>query len=116
MRNHIEWKKNQLAKDLSYLNDQVKSEFLKYEIWKSFSKTLANKVKSKQAEFKKKIRALENYLALTDNFEQYSRYKNVLEAIFEKIAEGVKFHTKYIWYDMSIAWQKVFLNLAKKRP
>ena len=115
MRNHIEWKKNQLAKDLSYLNDQVKSEFLKYEIWKSFSKTLANKVKSKQAEFKKKIRTLENYLALIDNFEQYSRYKNVLEAIFEKIA-GVKFHTKYIWYDMSIAWQKVFLNLAKKRP
>ena len=45
---------------------------------------------------KKKIRTLENYLALNDNSEQYSRYKNVLEAIFEKIAEGVKLRGKYI--------------------
>ena len=27
-------------------------------------------------------------LALNDNFEQYSRYKNELEALFEKIADS----------------------------
>ena len=32
MRNHIQLKKHQLAKKLSYLNDQVKVEFLNYQI------------------------------------------------------------------------------------
>ena len=64
---------------------------------KWFSKTLADKVKPKQAEFKKKIRTLENCVALNNNFEQYSRYENELEAVFEKIAEGLKSCSKYIW-------------------
>ena len=64
---------------------------------------MGKEVKSKQAEFKKKIGTLENDLALNENFQQHNRYKNGLEAIIEKIAEGVKIYSKYNWYEQSMA-------------
>ena len=71
---------------------------------------MAKEVKSKQAEFKKKIWTLENDLALHENFQQYSRYKNEVEAIIEKIAEGVKICSKYNWYEHSMAKNLQFFS------
>ena len=61
-------------------------EFLK--ILNIFFLKLSLEVKSKQPEHKKKIKTFGDNLALNNNFEQYSRHKNELEALFEKIADS----------------------------
>ena len=76
-------------------------------------------VKSKQAELEKKIRTLENGLALNDNFEQCSSYNlnllvvNELEAIFGKTAYCVMIlSTCCNWYEHG---KKVFKRFLKHR-
>ena len=85
----------------TYLTDQVKWEFLKYEIRKfaiNFSKKLAQNSRKLPRDLKTKIKNLEQNIINEDKFNEYKTAKDELENFYDNIATGVKIRSKCDWY------------------
>ena len=107
--------KQQLSE--SEQTDQIKWELLKYEILKfviTFSRRTSQNTKKSQCELEKKLKELESNLNSEANFNEYTKCKNDLELIYERIAEGVRIRSKCQWYEEGEKSTKFFLNLEKK--
>ena len=98
--------------------DQIKWELLKYEIRKFaiiFSRKISQNTKRNQSELEKKLKELlESNLNSEAKFNEYTKRKNYLELIYERIAEGAKFRSTCQWYEEGEKSTKFFLNLEKK--
>ena len=80
---------------------QIKCTLLKYEIRK-FAITYPKKISqnAKRSECKlEKLKELESNLNSEGNFNEYTKCKNDLELIYERIPEGVKIRAKCQWYE-----------------
>ena len=85
----------------TYLTDQVKWEFLKYEIRTfaiNFSKKLAQNSRKLQWELEIKIKNLEQNTINEGKFNEYKTAKDKLETFYNNIATGVKIRSKCDWY------------------
>ena len=97
-------------------DEELCSEYIKYEIRKFFIRLSNEKAKETRAE----IITLENKFK---NLEKkpdcifdcnYLDYKNKLEQICEERANGVKIRSKCEWYEFGEKSSKFFLNLEKQ--
>ena len=113
-----------IQEHLQYLNsstdfcDQVKWEYLKYEIRAftiNFSKRLSKTKKVEQIKLENEIKNLEQNLNSPEKLQQYDSCKVRLEEIYENIAEGIKVRSRCQWYEDGEKSTKFFLNLEKSR-
>ena len=96
-------------------DDQIRWEFLKYEVRKfsrRFSKTLAKELGEELQILQNKLKLYEHNLKCFEN-EDYLRCKVRLEEIYEIKANGVKIRNKCDWYEYGEKSSKFFLNLEK---
>ena len=96
-------------------DDQIRWEFLKYEVRKfsrRFSKTLAKELEEELQILQNKLKLYEHNLKCFEN-EDYLRCKVRLEEIYEIKANGVKIRNKCDWYEYGEKSSKFFLNLEK---
>ena len=97
-------------------NEQMKWDFLKYEIRKftrGFSKQYAKEQRQERENLEQKLNFFE---ANCQNFEEnydYLECKNKLNDIYEKKANGIKIRSKCNWYEFGEKSSKFFLNLEK---
>ena len=73
--------------------DQVKLEYLKYEIRAftiNFLKKISKTKKVEQIKLEKEIKNLEQNLNSPEKLQKYDSCKARLEEIYENIAEGIK--------------------------
>ena len=80
----------------------------------TYSKKASQSTKRSQCELEKKLKELESNLNSEANFNEYTKCKNDLQRIYERIAEGVKIRSKCQWYQEGEKSTKFFLNLEKK--
>ena len=114
MKEHISTCLNLLEKE-NILDDQVRWEYLKYELRKlsiKFSKAQAKKLKLERVLPEKKLKNLESNM---NNHEEYNDCKTQLEQIYKIKANGIKIRSKYEWYEHGEKSSKFFLNLEKSR-
>ena len=81
---------------------QLKWEFLKYEIRKftiHYTKGLAKEGKQKNSNLESKLKKLKISLDDANNFGKYNGIKNELDAIYDHIVEGIRFRSKWEWYE-----------------
>ena len=100
----------------SNFDDQVKWEFLKYEIRKFTIKYCKEKAKQKRArkeELENSLKTLEKNLDISENQILYQSYRAELEGIYSEIAEGIRVRSKCQWYEEGEKSTKFFLNLEK---
>ena len=96
-------------------DDQIRWEFLKYEVRKfsrRFSKTLAKELREELQILQNKSKLYEHNLKCFEN-EDYLRCKVRLEEIYEIKTNGVKIRNKWDWYEYGEKSSKFFLNLEK---
>ena len=99
------------------IDEQLRWEFLKYEIRKFsiiFSKNLAKIKKIETSSLESKLKLLET----TEKFDSNSEYiecKNKLEQIYSEKANGIRIRSKCDWYEYGEKSSKFFLNLEKSR-
>ena len=99
------------------IDEQLRWEFLKYEIRKFsiiFSKNLAKIKKIETSSLESKL----NLLETTEKFDSNSEYiecKNKLEQIYTEKANGIRIRSKCDWYEYGEKSSKFFLNLEKSR-
>ena len=99
------------------IDEQLRWEFLKYEIRKFsiiFSKNLAKIKKIETSSLESKLKLLET----TEKFDSNSEYiecKNKLEQIYTEKANGIRIRSKCDWYEYGEKSSKFFLNLEKSR-
>ena len=99
------------------VDEQLRWEFLKYEIRKFsiiFSKNLAKIKKIETSSLESKLKLLET----TEKFDSNSEYiecKNKLEQIYTEKANGIRIRSKCDWYEYGEKSSKFFLNLEKSR-
>ena len=98
------------------LDDQVKWEYLKYNIRKytiNFSKKLAKNTNKKIVDLETKLKHFEkDYENYVDHID-YKVCKQPLDAIYEEKAKGIKIRSKCNWYELDEKSTKYFLNLEK---
>ena len=114
MRNYIHLKINEMNHE-NINDDQIRWEFLKYEVRKfsrRFSKTLAKELGEELQILQNKLKLYEHNLKCFEN-EDYLRCKVRLEEIYEIKANGVKIRNKCDWYEYGEKSSKFFLNLEK---
>ena len=70
-------------------------------------KLLAERI---QCELEKKLKELELKLCVNG----FTKCKNDLELVYERIAEALKIGSKFQWYEEGEKSTKFFLNLKKK--
>ena len=83
-------------------NQQLKWEFLKYEIRKftiHYTKGLAKEKKQKISNLEIKLKKPEISLDDPNNLGKYNSIKNKLDAIYDHIAEGIRIRSKYDCYE-----------------
>ena len=94
-------------------------EFLKYKIRQftiNYSKEKASERKARRIALEKTVKRLEISLSTNSNetlLEEYYKYKNELESIYNFIAEGIILRSKASWYEHGEKSSKYFLNLEK---
>ena len=94
-------------------------EFLKYKIRQfmiNYSKQKASERKARRIALEKMVKRLEISLSANSNetlLEEYYKYKNELESIYNFIAEGIILCSKASWYEHGEKSSKYFLNLEK---
>ena len=99
------------------LDDQVKWEYLKYNIRKytiKFSKELAKNTNKTIDELEAKLKHYEKLENYVDNID-YKVCKQQLDEIYEKKEKGIKIRSKCNWYEHGEKPTKFFLNLEKHR-
>ena len=103
------------------LKDSVmRWEFLKYKIRQftiNYSKMKASERKAKGISLEKMVKRLEISLSTNSNeklLEEYYKYKNELESIYNFIAERIILCSKASWYEHGEKSSKYFLNLGKR--
>ena len=102
----------------TYLTDQAKWEFLKYEIRKlriNFSKKLAQNSRKLQRDLETKIKNLEQDIINEDKLNEYKTAKYEFENFYDSVATRVKICSKCNWYQYSKKSTKYFLNLEKQK-
>ena len=113
LKEHISTCLNLLEKE-KILDDQVRWEYLKYEVRKfsiKFSKAQAKKLRLERVLLeKKKLKNLESNM---NNHEDHSDCKTHLEQIYKIKADGIKIRSKCKWYEHREKSSKFFLNLEK---
>ena len=83
------------------LDDQVKWEYLKYNIRKytiKFSKELAKSTNKITTDLETKLKHFEKHENYVDNID-YQVCKQQLDEIYEKKAKGIKIRSKCNWYE-----------------
>ena len=114
VKEHISTCLNLLEKE-DILDDQVRWEYLKYEVRKfsiKFSEAQAKKLRFERVLLDKKLKNLESNM---NNHEEYHDCKTQLEQIYKIKANGVKIRSKCEWYEYGEKSSKFFLNLEKSR-
>ena len=100
------------------LDDQVKWEYLKYNIRKytiNFSKKLAKNTNKKIVDLEITLKHFEkDYENYVDNID-YKVCKQQLDAIYEEKVKGIKIRSKFNWYELGGRFTKFFLNLENLR-
>ena len=100
------------------LDDQVKWEYLKYNIRKytiNFSKKLAKNTNKKIVDLETKLKHFEkHYENYVDNID-YKVFRQQLDAIYEEKAKGIKIRSKCNCYELGEKSIRFFLNLEKHR-
>ena len=99
------------------LDDQVKWEYLKYNIRKctiKFSKELAKNTNKKIHELETKLKHYEKHESCVNNID-YKVCKLPLDEIYEKKAKGIRTRSKCNWYQHGEKSNKFFLNFEKHR-
>ena len=100
------------------LDDQVKWEYLKYNIRNytiNFSKKLAKNTNKKILDLETKLKHFEkDYENYVDNID-HKVCKQQLDAIYEEKAKGIKIRSKCSWHELSEKSTKFFSNLEKHR-
>ena len=79
-----------ISKKKNILDDQVRWEYLKYEVKKfsiKFSNAQAKKLRLERVLLEKKIKNLESNM---NNHEEYNNFKAQLEQIYKIKAHGIK--------------------------
>ena len=97
------------------LDDQVKWEYLKYNIRKytiNFSKKLAKSTNKKIVDLETKLKHFEKHF---ENYVDYKVCKQQLDAIYKEKAKGIKIRSKCNWYELGEKSAKFFLNMNKHR-
>ena len=95
-------------------------EFLKYKIRQFtiyYSKEKASERKARRIALEKTVKRLEISLSANSNemlLEEYYKYKNELESIYNFIAERIILRSKASWYEHGEKSSKYFLNLEKR--
>ena len=100
MRNYINLKINEMNHE-NINDDQIRWEFLKYEVKKfsgKFSKILAKKLREEFRVLENKLKLHEQNLKCFEN-EDYSRCKLRLEEMYEIKANCVKIRSRCAWYE-----------------
>ena len=77
-----------------------------------FSKKLAKNTNKIIAGIETKLKHFENLESYVDNID-YQVCKQQLNAIYKKIAKGIKIRSKWNWYEHGEKSTKFFLNLKK---
>ena len=96
--------------------DQIKWELLKFcKFAIPYSKKISQNARRSQCELERKLKELESNLNSDANFNEYTKYKDDLELIYERIGEVVKIRSKYQWHEEGEKSTKFFVNLGKKR-
>ena len=114
MKEHISTCLNLLEKE-NILNDQVRWEYLKYEVRKfsiKFSKAQAKKLRLERVLLEKKLK---NFDSNMNNHEEHNDCKTQLEQIYKIKVNGMKIRSKWEWYKHGEKSSKFFLNLEKSR-
>ena len=114
IKEHISTCLNLLEKE-NIVDDQVRWEYLKYEIRKfsiKLAKAQAMKRRLERVLLEKKLKNLESNM---NNFEEYNDCKTQLEQIYKVNANGIKIRSKCEWYEHEEKSSKFFLNLEKSR-
>ena len=99
---------------------EMRWEFLKYKIRQftiNYSKEKASERKARRISSEKMVKTLEISLSTNSNEtlrEEYYKYKNELESIYNFIAEGIILCSKANWYERGEKPSKYFLNLEKQ--
>ena len=96
------------------LDEQIKWDFLKYEIRKFFIAFSNSRQKEKVHKLENKIKVLETKLQNDKNIKLHNRHKQELDEIFDNIAEGIRIRSRCQWYEKGEKSNKFFLNLEKK--
>ena len=97
MKEHISTCLNLLKKE-NFLDDQVRWEYLKYEVRQfsiKFSKAQAKNLRLERVLIEKKLRNLESNL---NNHEEYNDCKTQLEQMYKIKVNGIKIRSKCEWY------------------
>ena len=114
IKEHISTCLNLLEKE-NILDDQVRWEYLKYEVRKfsiKFSKAQAKKLRFERVLLEKKLKNLESDM---NNHEEYNDCKTQLEQIYKIKANGIKIRSKCEWSEHGEKSSKFFLNLENSR-
>ena len=98
------------------LSDQNKPKNFKYKV-RSFSVAyvLAQNSRQLQKGLQQKITTFEQNLSTKENLNEYMNTKKEFNKLHDKIADGVKIHSKCNWYQHEEKYTSFFLNLEKKR-
>ena len=115
MKNHIATT-TIFLNEKNIFNDQIRWEYLKYEIRKfsiHFSVSEAKKINNEMKTLENKIKTVEENLTNNENNEEYLKCKRDLNYIYDQKIEGIKIRSKCNWYEDGEKSSKVFLNLEK---
>ena len=115
MKNHIATTTIFLHEE-NIFDDQMRWEYLKYEIRKfsiHFSVSEAKKINNEMKTLENKIKTVEENLTNNENNEEYLKCKRDLNYIYDQKIEGIKIRSKCNWYEDGEKSSKVFLNLEK---
>ena len=96
MKEHISTCLNLLEKE-NIIDDQVKCEYLKYEVRKfsiKFSKAQAKKLRLERVLLEKKLKNLESNI---NNHEECYDFNTQLEQIYKIKTNGIKIRSKCEW-------------------
>ena len=99
-------------------DEQVRREYLKYEIRKftiCFSKNLNKELRKETQSLEEKVKRYESSVTTYHKDLQYIEYKERLNTIHSKKVNGIKIRSKCDWYESEEKSTKFFLNLEKSR-
>ena len=94
------------------IEDQVRWEYLKYDIQKfsiKFSKAHAKKLRLEM------VSSMNNLESNMNNHEEHNDCKTQLEQIYKTKPNGIKITSKWEWYEHGEKSSKFLLNLEKSR-
>ena len=114
--------KNHIATTTIFLNvenkfdDEIRWEFLKYEIRKSSIYFFVSEAKKRNKEMNTlENKTFEGNLTNNEGNEDYLKSKRDLNYIYDQKIEGIKIRTNCNWYEDGEKSSEFFLNLEKNR-